>query len=61
MEVTPRLHTLLPSLLDASDPEMDEELRLPEDLSGISRRERIELYKFKQQHTEARFPLLLDH
>jgi hypothetical protein len=31
---------------------MDEELRLPEELNGISQRDRKELYKFKQQHTE---------
>jgi hypothetical protein len=41
-----------PLPIEASDPEMDEELRLPDELTGISQRDRKELYKFKQQHTE---------
>ena len=36
----------------ASDSDMDDNMKLPEDLAAISRKEKRELYRFKKQHTE---------
>jgi hypothetical protein len=35
-----------------SEDDIDEELKLPADLTNISQSEKRELYKFKKSHTE---------